>query len=85
MGADVFESLDEIRSNIERNIPNVGIGQNTLISGAIIDKNVRIGKNVKLINSANVQTFDAPDNSFYIREGIIIVPKNGMIPDGTEI
>jgi len=85
MGADVFESLDEIRSNIERGIPNVGIGQNTLISGAIIDKNVRIGKNVKLINSAGVETFDAPDNSFYIREGIIIVPKNGVIPDGTEI
>ncbi len=85
MGADMFESLDEIRYNIEHNIPHIGIGQNTIVKNAILDKNVRIGSDVKLINRDNIQTFDAPDRSYYIREGIIIVPKNSTIHDGTEI
>lgn len=85
MGADMFESLDEIRGNIERGSPHIGIGQNTIIQKAIIDKNVRIGSNVKLLNRDNIENYDAPDRSFYIREGIIIIPKNGTIHDGTEI
>lgn len=85
MGADMFESLDEIGYNIENKIPHIGIGQNTIIRNAIIDKNVRIGNNVQLLNRANVETLDAPDRSYYIREGIIIIPKNATIPDDTEI
>ncbi|MFM9903499.1 MAG: glucose-1-phosphate adenylyltransferase [Pyrinomonadaceae bacterium] len=85
MGSDMFESIEEIGGDISSGKPHVGIGQNTIIRKAIIDKNVRIGKNVKLINRDNIETFDAPDHSYYIREGIIIIPKNGIIRDGTEI
>ena len=85
MGSDVFESLGEIQGNIGNNKPHIGIGQNTIIRKAIIDKNVRIGDNVRLINRDNIENYDAPDRSYYIREGIIIVPKNGAILDGTEI
>lgn len=85
MGSDVFESIAEIRANIENRTPHIGIGQNTLIRRSIIDKNVRIGSNVKLLNLNNVENYDAPDKSVYIREGIIIIPKNAVIPDGTEI
>ncbi len=85
MGSDIFESLGEIEGNISNNKPHIGIGQNTIIRRAIIDKNVRIGDNVRLINRDNIETYDAPDKSYYIREGIIIVPKNGVIVDGTEI
>ncbi len=85
MGSDIFESISEIRSNIDGNKPNIGIGENTIISRSIIDKNVRIGNNVKLLNRNNIEFYDAPDKSVYIREGIIIVPKNAVIPDGTEI
>ncbi|MBX3299355.1 MAG: glucose-1-phosphate adenylyltransferase [Acidobacteria bacterium] len=85
MGSDFFESIGEISSNIERGLPHVGIGRDSIIRRAIIDKNVRIGKNVKLVNSAGVVNFDAPDRTHYIREGIIIIPKNGEIADGTEI
>ncbi len=85
MGSDFFESIGEISSNIERGLPHVGIGRDSIIRRAIIDKNVRIGKNVKLVNSAGVVNFDAPDRTYYIREGIIIIPKNGVIADGTEI
>ena len=85
MGSDVFESISEIRSNIESNKPHIGIGENTVIRRSIIDKNVRIGRNVKLLNRNNVDFYDAPDKSVYIREGIIIIPKGAIIPDGTEI
>lgn len=85
MGSDFFESIGEISTNIERGLPHVGIGRDSIIRRAIIDKNVRIGKNVKLVNSAGVVNFDAPDRTHYIREGIIIIPKNGVIADGTEI
>ncbi|MEQ1604310.1 MAG: glucose-1-phosphate adenylyltransferase [Pyrinomonadaceae bacterium] len=85
MGSDIFESISEIRSNIDSNTPHIGIGENTVIRRSIIDKNVRIGSNVKLLNRNNIDFYDAPDKSLYIREGIIIVPKNATIPDGTEI
>jgi glucose-1-phosphate adenylyltransferase len=85
MGSDIFESLDEISSNITNNKPNIGIGENSVIRRSIIDKNVRIGKNVQLLNRDEAQKRDADDRSFYIRDGIIIIPKNAVIPDGTVI
>ncbi len=85
MGSDVFESIGEINSNIQNGNPHIGIGENTVIRRSIIDKNVRIGRNVKLVNKNNIDFYDAPDKSIYIREGIVIVPKNAVIPDGTEI
>ncbi len=85
MGSDFFESLSEINSNLETGRPHVGIGANTVIRRAILDKNVRIGNNVRLVNKGEIENYDAPDASFYIREGIIIVPKNATIEHGTEI
>lgn len=85
MGSDYYESIEEMRSNIERGIPYIGIGSNTAIRRAIIDKNVRIGKNVKLLNTAGVENYDDPNGCFFIREGIIIVPKGATIADGTEV
>ncbi len=85
MGSDFFESIGEIKDNLDSGKPHVGIGANSLIKRAILDKNVRIGKNVKLLNKEQIDNFDAADGSFYIRDGLIIVPKNATIPDGTEI
>lgn len=85
MGSDFFESIDEIKANLATGKPHIGIGENTLIKRAIIDKDVRIGKNVKLLNIAGADRKDADDGSYYIREGIIIVPKGATIPDGEEI
>jgi glucose-1-phosphate adenylyltransferase len=85
MGSDFFESIKEICGNFDDKKPHIGIGQNTIIRRAIIDKNVRIGENVRLINRDNIENFDHPDKLYYIRDGIIIVPKNGIIPDGMEI
>ena len=85
MGADFFESLDEMKTNLANGTSHIGIGPNTLIRKAIIDKNVRIGRDVKLLNTAGIQEKDDENGCYYIRDGIIIVPKNATIPDGTEV
>ena len=85
MGSDFFQSLNDIGNDLKTGEPHIGIGSNTIIRRCIIDKNVRIGKNVKLLNRDGIENYDAPDRSFYIREGIIIVPKNATINDGVEI
>ena len=85
MGADYFEPLDEMKANIERGVPHIGVGRDTIIRRAIIDKNVRVGKNVQLVNKAGLDTYDDPVGCFFIRDGIIIVPKGATINDGTEV
>ena len=85
MGSDYFESLEEMKTNLGKGTPHMGIGPNTLIRKAIVDKNVRIGRDVKLLNLAGVLEKDGENGCYYIREGIIIVPKNAVIKDGTEV
>ena len=85
MGSDFYESLGEIRQNIEAGRPHMGIGTNTVIRNSIVDKNVRIGRDVQLVNRESVETFDSPDGSYFIRDGLIIIPKNAVIADGTVI
>jgi glucose-1-phosphate adenylyltransferase len=83
MGADYYQSIDEMRTDFASGKPRVGIGEDTIISRAIIDKNARIGTGVRLLNEAGVVDADAEDGSYFIRDGIIIVPKNAVIGDGT--
>jgi glucose-1-phosphate adenylyltransferase len=85
MGADFYESIEEIQNNINHSKPHIGIGENCLIRRAIIDKNARIGKNVKLLNQAGIENKDGENGCYYIREGITIIPKNAIIKDGKEI
>ena len=85
MGADFYESFEEIKSNTVQSKPHLGIGENSVINRAIIDKNARIGRNVKLINRENLETKEGENGCYFIREGIIIVPKNAVIQDGTVI
>ena len=85
MGADFFESLDELENNISNNKPHIGIGKNSIIRGAIIDKNARIGDNVQLVNQHNVENADSDNGCWFIRDGIVIIPKGAIINDGTEI
>ncbi len=85
MGSDYFESLEELEANVSQNRPHIGIGKNCQMRRAIIDKNVRIGNNVRLLNQAGITHKDDENNCYYIREGIIIVPKNAVIEDGREI
>ena len=83
MGSDFFETFKELKYNEKNNIPHIGIGENSTIRRAIIDKNVRIGKNVQLVNYENIENMDA--ENYVIRDGIILIPKNSIIADGTKI
>jgi glucose-1-phosphate adenylyltransferase len=85
MGADYYQTLEEMRDNLVTGLPRVGIGEGTIINRAIIDKNARIGNGVRLLNEAKIADADGENNSYYIRDGIIIVPKNAVIKDGTVI
>jgi glucose-1-phosphate adenylyltransferase len=83
MGADFYETLDDLQANDKMGRPNIGIGEHSLIKRAIIDKNVRIGSNVQIINRRNVEHEDG--ENYFIREGIVIIPKLAVIPDYTVI
>ena len=85
MGSDYFEPLDELKAHLATGVPHIGIGKDSIIRRAIIDKNVRVGQDVKLLNTAGLENYDGPGRSYYIRDGIIIVPKGSLIEDGTEI
>ncbi len=85
MGADFYQTFDDMRNDMSKNLPRVGIGEGTVVRRAIIDKNARIGKNAKLLNEAGVSEAEGPNGSYFIRDGIIIVPKNAVIPDGTVV
>ncbi len=85
MGADYYQTLEDMLGDAQASRPRMGVGEGTIIHRAIIDKNARIGANVRLLNEAGIETADAPDASYYIRDRIIIVPKSGLIPDGTVV
>ncbi len=83
MGADYYETYEEIEQNREKKFPHVGIGRNARIRRAIIDKNARIGNDVEILNEKGATEEDG--DNYYIRDGIILVPKNAVITDGTKI
>jgi glucose-1-phosphate adenylyltransferase len=76
MGNDFFETDHKDK------IP-LGIGKHCLIKNAIVDKNVRIGDNVQIINKDNVENDET--DTYCIRDGIVVVKKGVVIPDGTVI
>jgi len=85
MGADFYQTFDDMRKDQSNGIPRVGIGEGSVVRRAIIDKNARIGSNARLLNEAGVIEADSEDKSYYIRDGIIIITKNAIIKDGTVI
>ena len=78
MGADNYEVVDS------QKIP-VGVGANSKIENAIIDKNARIGKDVQLSPAGVGDGWADEGENVYIRDGIVVVVKNGIVPDGTRI
>lgn len=85
MGADYYQSDFEKEGDCSlENIP-IGIGSNTTIDHAIIDKNARIGCNVKIINKDNVTEAEKEDQGFYIRSNIVTILKDAVIPHDTVI
>jgi glucose-1-phosphate adenylyltransferase len=83
LGADGYETLQEIERDQARGVPPIGIGPDCVIERAIIDKNARIGRGVRILNSGQVREADGV--GYFIREGIVLVTKNGVLPDGMVI
>ena len=83
MGSDYYQTMEEIEKNRSEGIPPLGVGKGCLIKKAILDKNVRIGDNCKIINSKKLDNFDGPN--YFIRDGIVVICKNTVIPSGTVI
>ena len=83
IGADRFETDAERAANRRRGVPDLGIGDGCVIERAIIDKDCRIGRNVRIVNAAGVQDDEA--DLYVIRDGIVVIPNGTVVPDGTVI
>jgi glucose-1-phosphate adenylyltransferase len=79
MGADYYETDADSRPGR----PQIGIGDNSHIENAIIDKNACVGRNVTITNLARHQVVD--DGKTVLRDGIVIVPRGNVIPDGYSV
>jgi len=83
MGSDFYETIEQLEGNKAIKVPDVGIGRGCHIKNAIIDKNARIGENVKIVNK-NGQP-EHKGEGFHIRDGIVIIEKNAVIKPNTVI
>ena len=85
MGADYYQTLEDMAGDARAKRPWIGIGERTIVRRAIVDKNARIGADCRLLNESGVENADGPNGMYYIRDRIIIVPKSGLVPDGTVV
>ena len=85
MGSDLYEPFAERKPGLKKGYVPLGIGAETTIRGAIIDKNARIGRNVKIINKDKIEEAQREEEGFIIRSGIVVILKNAIIPDNTVI
>jgi len=80
MGGDYYETLEEMNHASERGIPKIGIGERCYIKNTIIDKNCRIGNDVRINGGSHLAN---TDHSLYtVKDGIVVVKKGAIIPDG---
>jgi glucose-1-phosphate adenylyltransferase len=83
LGCDFYEDDASIQKHEREGKPRIGIGSNCKIENAIIDKNARIGNNVTISPAGKPDTVD--HELYFIRDGIVIIPKSAVIPHGTVI
>ncbi|MCX7417789.1 MAG: glucose-1-phosphate adenylyltransferase, partial [Planctomycetia bacterium] len=75
------ETTEDMASNATRGIPAMGIGEGTIVEGAIVDKNVRIGRRARIVNDHGWEDTGDSDR-FTVRDRIAVVPKDAVVPDG---
>ncbi|MBL0133524.1 MAG: glucose-1-phosphate adenylyltransferase [Chitinophagaceae bacterium] len=80
MGSDFFETMEEMIHNVEKGIPKLGIGERCYIRNAILDKNCRIGNDVRINGGHHLEN---TDHSLYVvKDGIVVIKKGAVLPDG---
>ena len=80
MGSDYYETLQEIKYDLEKKLPKMGIGDNCIIKNSIVDKNCRIGDDVKINGGPHLP--DSDHSLYTVKDGIVVVKKGAIIPDG---
>lgn len=87
MGADYYEDGKVLAryEEVPPDAPFMGVGENCIIERTIIDKNARIGAGCRITNSQGYDHYDDPQERYYIRDGIIIIPKHAILEPGTVI
>ena len=83
MGSDYYETLDQIEASKTTGVPIMGVGERCYIRNAILDKNCRIGSDVRINGGDHL-----PDGDFEthtVRDGIVVIKKSAVIPNGTVI
>jgi glucose-1-phosphate adenylyltransferase len=83
MGADYYETEADRDENRRLGRPDIGIGQGTVIEGAIIDKNARIGRDVRIRHLPDRP--DSETDNWVVRDGLVVIPKDAVIVEGTVI
>jgi glucose-1-phosphate adenylyltransferase len=83
MGNDYYESIEDMADNLGKGIPKIGIGERCIIKNAIVDKDCRIGNDVKILGSNHLQPTDHP--LYTIKDDIVVIKKNAVLPDGFTI
>ncbi|MFM7250961.1 MAG: glucose-1-phosphate adenylyltransferase [Planctomycetaceae bacterium] len=81
LGNDFYETAEDIAANAARGLPPIGIGDSTVIERAIVDKNARIGRRTRIVNDHGWDAI-ADSTTFTVRDGVAIVPKDAVVPDG---
>jgi len=79
MGADYTQTVEQHAADLKQGRPPIGIGDGTRIEGAILDKNCRIGKGVSIVSRADLADEHPP---IVVQDGVIVVPKDAIVPDG---
>lgn len=80
MGGDIYETIEQIEEHNNRGTPGVGVGERCYIKNAIIDKNVRIGNDVRINGGNHLENFD--HELYTVKDGIVVVKKGAVLPDG---
>ena len=80
MGTDYYETIEEMAFAAERNLPKLGIGDNCFINNAIIDKNCRMGNNVRINGGKHLP--DQDHELYTVKDGIVVVKKGAVLHDG---
>jgi glucose-1-phosphate adenylyltransferase len=83
IGADRYETEAERAANRAAGVPDVGVGDGSVIERAILDKDCRVGRDVRITNRHGVR--DEERDGYVIRDGIVVLPKAAVVPDGTVI
>ena len=80
MGNDYYETIETMQENVSKGIPKIGIGERCYIKDAIIDKNCRIGNDVRINGGKHLENTDHP--LYSVKDGIVVVKKGAILPDG---